>query len=244
MEPCAPACVTSLLFVPVSSSVRPGWCTDSAGLWRISQVKTCELLEDHVECDTHQVCCRCGEASRAGVPSRACEMPGARARGRERRGGRGEGPVRGGHPADVQRAVPGVGACGRPGGNTVERRGGPGESPCPPGRLVLFWGSRGGRMDRIVAPAPRAPPCHSHLARAVSLSLSCRVRRVWRPSFMVGGDQALAGGRVQVGRAPPGDTLAPQPSRSPPGNCVTCLPRVLAALLQGEEGESPPLAWL
>lgn len=105
----------------------------------------------------------------------------------------------------------------------------------------------GGRMDRIVAPAPRAPPCHpchSHLARAVSLSLSCRVRRVWRPSFMVGGDQALAGGRVQVGRAPPGDTLAPQPSPSPPGNCVTCLPRVLAALLQGEEGESPPLAWL
>lgn len=221
MEPCAPACVTSLLFVPVSSSVRPGWCTDSAGLWRISQVKTCELLEDRVERDTYQVCCRCGEASRAGVPSRACEMPGARARGRERRGGRGEGPVRGGHPADVQRAVPGVGACGRPGGNTVERRGGPGESPCPPGRLVLFWGSRGGgawteswlRRPALLPAIPAIPTWHAlcHCPCPAGLEESGDPASWWE------GIRLWQEAECRSGEPHPGTRWLPSPPPHPPG---------------------------
>lgn len=66
VEPCASACVTSLLFVPVSS-VRPGWCTDSArGCGGSLRLKHVNCLKTAWSVTHTEVCCRCGEASRAG----------------------------------------------------------------------------------------------------------------------------------------------------------------------------------
>lgn len=195
------------LFVSGSFSVRPGWCTDSAELWRISPVKTHELLEDRMcmERDTHQVCCRCEERPPEPVRCRA-HVPGA---------GRGE------EDQGKARSVPGVGARGAQEATLWSREESLAGRPALPGVLCSASGSpRGGHTDRIVAPAPRSPPCHpchSHSARTVSLSLSCRIRRVWRPGFTVEGSQALAGGRVQVGEPHPGRVGSPGPPPHPLG---------------------------
>ena len=116
--------------------------------------------------------------------------------------------------------------------------------PALPGILCSSSGiPRGGHVDRIVAPAPRAPPCHpchSHSARTVSLSLSCSIR-IWRPGFTVEGSLALAGGRVQVRRAPPVDTLAPQhPPSTPWELCDLPLPHPGSTCARGGRRKPTP----
>lgn len=102
-------------------------------------------------------------------------------------------------------------------------------------------GFPGRHMDRIVAPGalllpavPATPTrhalCHCHCPgiRRITVQLPWwEGIRLWQEA------------ECRSGEPHPGTRWLPSPP-SPPGNCVTCLPRVLAALLQREEGEARP----
>lgn len=203
-----------------------------------------ELLEDAWRRDTRGVLTAVERgASRAGFLLEPVRMPGHMP-------GQGEwedeeGPVVGGTRQTLQREPCLVWGHAGAQEATLAGQGEPGKSSCPPGRLVLFWDSQGRRAHgqnrgsgallssllSLPTPTRHCMCCHCPLPGLESLETQLH-----------GGRRSGSGRRpVQVRRAPPGDTLAPQPCPHPQELCD--LPaHVLAAALPREEGESG-LAW-